>query len=363
MSTLVLGANGAVGFQVVKKLVDDGEAVIAVDIQTDELEKYFGNNDMVHIYWCNLNQALWVNHKNLLTINKTHTITSIINCAAIVDISKSYDETKFINMTLLPILIEIFKKTPMVHISSGSIYSEYDGIIDENLRIKSEKEMCSDYERTKIYAELAALNKYSVSPNLIILRPALIYGPRCGYLGASLASIGTMLSTVLTSTIGFTGGPRTNWVHCEDVARACIWCVDKLYENKGFNIYNVCDDVAHPFGNTVTQYMCLSGLDIKHKIKLPSPQTMKKFKRFIYNDYLPKVVNYPVSKLWDFTKHLNSLDGRLHVSVDKGMLPYLFNNTVFSNDKIKNAGFEIKHPNHHDMIQDTLDWYRTHNWI
>ena len=368
---IITGAAGAVGYEVVKILnsrcnnCDKEPLCIAIDLPGKEKDfdefkhvDYFG-------FDLGLEDPLLLD-LFLERLKIQYNIVGIINCAAIVDISKSFDELENVNYRLVKILHRKFEFEPFIHISSASIYKSSREEIDEFSPIKTIEECNSPYEETKVFAENFLKSNYRGTLKVAILRPALIYGPRAGFLGAALAAIPSMMKSIPGCRVGFKGGPKTNWVHCEDVARACVYLLDNFRIKKdksSFLKLNVADDVPYKFGDTINHYLKINGNRIKRRIPFPDRRFLNRIRLLIDNPITPMLLNVPVKLYWKMLKSLYLLEGRLNVSVDREFMPYLFEDMVFSNSLIKRYGFEFAWPDSRDAIPFIMDWYKENKWI
>ncbi len=354
MKILVTGAGGAVGSYVVEQLADKGHFVTATDLSEVSILPQLG----VQIYSADLTNMSYSDIKHLV---KGH--DAVINTAAIVDIGKGRRDVWPLNVYVTKKLAqaaseEFFCK--FIHISSGSIYAPSEKLIKEDYRVVSN----SPYEASKISSERAIKEiweKSSEDFTYTILRPALIYGPEAKFLGATLAAIPPILRTYGLTHVGVSGGPITNWVHAEDVARACIHAIDnEETDNKTFNI---ADDTPTPFGDTASDYMEAYGLKLKGRIPLPSIEVLRLLEPIINRNLTFSLINKPLAYAWKQVERLNFLNSKLSVKVDKEASPYIFHNTVFDTTSLKNTGFYLNWPNHKEAIPGVLNWYEDNNWI
>jgi nucleoside-diphosphate-sugar epimerase len=161
--------------------------------------------------------------------------------------------------------------------------------------------------------------------------------------------------------IGISGGPVTNWVHAEDVARACIHCID--CPDTDDKIFNIADDEPTPFGDTATDYMEAYGLYVLGRIPLPPIQFLRLMKPLIDRQTTFNLINKPLAYVWEQVQQLYSIDSKLSVKVDREVSPYIFHNTIFDTAAIKNTGFQLKWPSHKKAIPSVLKWYTKNNWI
>lgn len=370
MSVVVTGAAGAVGTYITEILASKGYTVIAIDLSGRQIPA--GKN--INPYSIDLTM---ISMQELMEICG-HNCKGIIHTAAIVDISKTKEEIWPLNVEatykLARAAVNLDKEyldkkyltskkeegtCKFIYISSGSIYSPSKFILNETSRTLA----TSAYEESKIQSETDIKNlqfHLNFFFNYSILRPALIYGPRARFLGAALAAVPSIIN-FLKLNIGFSGGPKTNWVHAEDVARAAIYCLENKSTNR--KIFNVADDTPTPFGNTISDYLTAAGLKSRLTIPLPSPSTLRLLEPVIEKNILWKITNTSLKILWKTICRSNRLLEDLAVQVDKEVTPYMYSDVIFDNSALKDTGFTFKWPSHKEAIPNVIDWYRKHEWI
>jgi len=337
MTILITGAAGAVGRYVVDLLARDRD-VICVDRQQSVM-KLSNKYSNVKSWW-----------QDILRLTETdlfkNKITRIIHVAANLSLDQTFQDVMKNNINPTKHLSEIARHRRLVFVSSGSIYESSNEEITESNKLHPS----NNYELGKIIEEQIVTSSSYYST---ILRPALIYGPRCKALGAAVATIPSLLKNGTGQTIGFTGGPKTNWVHAEDVARAAVYCLDK--ERTENEIYNVADDTPLSFGEMISAHIEASGQDIMFKVPLPSHNVLDRLRPFIDRDSTFRALNTILAKIW--TKP------EIKLQLERGASSYLFQDTVFSNQKIKDAGFKLKHPDPRISLPAVIEWYKTRGWI
>jgi nucleoside-diphosphate-sugar epimerase len=347
MSVLVTGAAGTVGNQIVKALTKKAFRVLAIDLPGSKILEH----EKVSVIKIDLSTA----EQPLINalVQKCHIV---INAAAIVDISRPKTELWPANVEIPKKLARAVEDQPycrIVHISSGSVYDSSRRAISESHPMNLQ----NAYEESKAESEKVIIQNCK---DWTILRPGLIYGPRARFLGATLAALPPLFSLIGKSTIGFTGGPRASWVHAEDVARAAIHCATstETYES----VYNVASN-APLFGDTISDYIKAYGLNIISKVDITKPSKLKRFKFLINRNINLKIINFYLNSLWKVVSYKENLDNSLSVKVDKEMLPYLFQDTVFDSSELKKTSFHYKHEKDIESILSVLRWYEKNSWI
>lgn len=357
---LVTGAGGAVGQFAVEESIARCNTVIATDLPGCIPQKF---KDHPGIVTLEVDLTTDKGFQELRELVFDLGADGIINTAAVVDIGQPWEVVEPVNVTLVRNLFELGVEalaSHFVHISSASIYTTRDN--ETHTYIESDPiSGTSPYEWSKVMSErlLESLAPTQQDMNITIVRPSLIYGPRCRFLGAALAAVPSLLSKVSQTTVGFTGGPKTNWVHCEDVARACVHLMFRE-DAPSLDVFNVCGISAPGFGDVITEHIQAYGLKTAVTIPLPPPKSLRLLKFVLTQDSLfDKVVNPTLQVLWGLFGEDQS---HLLVKVDKEAVPYAFNDTVFSSKALRETGFNCKW-SLVTGIRDAVGWYKRFNWI
>lgn len=290
---------------------------------------------------------------------------AVIHLAADLDIRKPYEAVKNINVD---VPVNLFKELAkrrgkvFVHFSSGSIY-DGDGILDESSPVRGK----SGYEKSKIESEkkLKELVSMPNAPKLVILRPALIYGPRGRFLASGVMVMPPILALLFGENLApkLWGGPRTNLVHAEDVARAAVFLFENADKVKSGDVFNVADDSPVGFGEVFDAAVAAYGLEGVFGFSLPSSKLMKPFKRIIDTATFFKVFDAPVDLLWWVIRKKYGIKVNFSARFEKEMATYFTKDTIFSNGKIKMLGFMLKYPDVRSGMKNVVKWYCDNNWI
>src|SRR5690606_25054649 len=148
---------------------------------------------------------------------------AVIHAAANVSLSESFAELRDDNVTFVEELYAAATRANaehFVHISCASVYRADHGVHTED----SDVEGFNGYEQTKIASEIV-LTKHANKADILpytIMRPALLYGPGCTSMAASMVTLPAILKGMISYLPGLSGGPRTNWCHIEDACDAVI---------------------------------------------------------------------------------------------------------------------------------------------
>jgi UDP-glucose 4-epimerase len=201
---------------------------------------------------------------------------------------------------------------------------------------------CNNYLKSKWQQEYLVMNlgKTNNFP-YAIMRPTTVYGPRCVY-GAGMLFLQLANMKVVACPSNFTF--RIPFVHVEDVCRAALF----LAENPDVKqeIFNLNDD-SHMGNDEFMKFMARENGHIF--IKIP-PLPIKRIQKLL----IP------------MARRVQALFRRFHLGtppLEAETLEYLGRDFVYSNEKLKKAGYIFKYPDARDGIRDTLAWYRQNGWL
>lgn len=363
---LVTGAGGTVGDYVVDELLKGGYEVIAVDLPGKHLKKRFGNPDNMVFVEGDLRDNKFVS--GCIFANNPD---AIIHTAALIDLSLPREELMKVNYEVVVSLYEAFKINGgkvFIHFSSCSIYNKTGNVRTETTKFLA----TSAYEESKIAAEQfladqAKENCADFCPAIMILRPSLIYGPANKFLAANYLAIAIILGELFRDSLPhLSGGPKTNLVHAEDVARAAVFLMEnqRIWQRGKARAFNVSDDSPWGFGDQLAAIQAACGNKILPiAFPLPSARIIGLFRNVYESPLFLKALNRGMAILWDYIIAKHGLKRKFTPAIDRGMTDYFGKNAVFSNKKIKEAGFVLLHPNFRKGILPVVQWYRARKWI
>jgi len=288
--------------------------------------------------------------------------TYVVHTAALIDIGLDYARLKPINVDAVGWLYEGARDEGVqgfVHFSSGSVYQTTSGLITEDTPLRAD----SAYEQTKIDSEalLQALARKG-GPGWVVLRPSLIYGPRGLRLAGPLPTLPPIIKLLSggTAMIGLAGGPRSNWVHAEDVARAAVFVMDRR-EAYG-EVFNVCDDTPLPFGEILGAAIRAYGFTTTANLPIPPKLVLRLLVPLLSTDAFFQLLNVGAGILWTVIRNRHDLTDDLVPHVDAATASYFVRDVVFSNAKLKELGWTVKHPDIRTAYSDVLRWYQDAGW-
>ena len=229
------------------------------------------------------------------------------------------------------------KVTKFVLISSAGVYG-----VPRAIPVYEEAALNPSnlYEQSKAEQEQAAIQVFKDSHiDLIILRPAPIYGPRNRY------GIGTILRMVALGQLPIISENMNTLVplvHVADVVGAALHLVAR--PTATCQIYNVVDD------STYRQYELFAYI---------APLLDAK----IFYTRLPLLPKWLLKSLaaWSEWKARNIT--HKEPKVERATIDLMYHDYWYSNAKLKATGYNFIYPDARIGLKDTVDWYKQHKWL
>jgi len=289
-------------------------------------------------------------------------VDAVIHTAAIVDISLRLAQLRPINVDAVESLYDAAAAAGVktfVHFGTGSVYAPQPRPVreDDPLLVRN------DYGVSKILSEELLRARAGQGPVASILRPSLIYGPRGRVLLNLFAALPPLVREVTTRVPRIVGGPQANFVHADDVAGAAIHLADHPQEHGA--VFNVANDEPTPFGVVITETLRAAGLRVGGpSVPLgPAVWLMRTVRPLIDREAVFALVNRGVRLAWSYEQRRYGLSGEFCPSIPREMLDFVSDDVVFANEKLKAAGYRLRHPTFLPSWRDTLRWFRDHRWI
>jgi nucleoside-diphosphate-sugar epimerase len=352
-TVLVTGAAGGVGRHVVRKALDAGLRVRAIDrVAATEVELHglFDPHEDVDWRYAELSAA------NLDAL--VDGCAAVVHTAALVSLSESYPELAGVNVELVRELYEAADRAGLehfVHFSCGAIYRPQSGLRSEDDPV----EPSNAFEQTKIDSE-EVLASTSGETHWTVLRPALIYGPHCAKMGASIATLPPLVRGFMPYLPGITGGPRTNWCYVEDAASAALWVLGN--EEAFERIFNVADDTPLGFGEVITSITEAYGLEVGPLVPFPNTALWTALSPLIDREWIFDLARQLLRGLWNRVQHQYELHSPLRPRVDRNALFYVEKDNILGADALKALGWKAKYIDFRQGIVETIRWYQDHGW-
>jgi len=345
---LVTGSCGFSGARLIDILLKKGWSVRATDLKTaprTALERF--GDDIAFV------AADFIEKESLKPAVKDMDV--VYHPAALFSYSAPIEVLRKVNVDGTKNLIETCidaKVGKMVMWSSVATYGTadkkwYSIPITEDQEFNPKIE--GKYDLTKREQEQTALgiykeNKFPIS----VIRPAPIYGPGSYY------GIYMLFRFVKQASLSIV--PRNMHkksiplAHVDDIARSAMY----LSDEKKFNgeVYNVSDD--NDLDMVQTLKFIAFNTDQRMKVIIPFP--MKPLK--------PLLKIFGIFSKWEAAHIRKKVNDKPQVpKIETDTIIYMFGNFHFSNQKLKEAGFQFKYPDRRIGLIEAINWYNQHGWL
>lgn len=221
---MVTGASGFLGGRLCHALVKQGachvKAFVRPSSSLDELP-----SSGVELVYGDLNDS-----DSLL--RAFHGCSAIFHCGAFVT-PWAPDPSKFftVNVDGLKNVANAVWKTStvkkLIYVSSFFALGPSDGKLADERQMHPGVSFCTEYERSKVFADTIALQEAKKGLPIVLTYPGVLYGPGKVTAGNSLAAlIIERCSGRLPGKLG-TGKDQFSFCHVDDVAQGCIAAMEK----------------------------------------------------------------------------------------------------------------------------------------
>ncbi|MBD3228912.1 MAG: NAD-dependent epimerase/dehydratase family protein [Candidatus Lokiarchaeota archaeon] len=365
-SALVTGAAGHCGAFMIRLLKEKGWHVVATDLKKDEqaklfqgAKKYFDKQFLGNILDSDdVFIAADLTKKETLEPIFNHEFDTIFSIASLYDYFALLDDLMRINVGGLKNLIELTLEKGNVdrflHWSTCGVYGQpkYEKDPESGLPLPSEETAPYDppnnYSTSKMEQE-KLLHQYYEENGLpiTIIRPAPIMGPYQTYGAFHVFYIQHVAGmTMIPLIFPKKHKPRMPCIHVEDLVRAAYFLATyKPHKKVLGEAFNVVHD--SPFEEDFIQ-LCADSMGLK-KYKIPV--------------WFPLYKIVAKLSLW-LGKYLENKARKRGVrsKIDVPMIGYVTHNYYFSNQKLKNLGFEFKY-DWEQATMNTINWYFENRWF
>ena len=244
-----------------------------------------------------------------------------------------------------------------VHMSTCMLYAPRQGIaLNEDAAIAPR----GPHGLSKQGAEAFLRGRGRDGPAWTILRAAPVYGRRGRHFAASLLAVGPLLRLGMPWIPRFEGGPMHTFVHAEDVARALLFLLAD--ERSAYGMYNVADEDAMSLGErightfdayglrTIGSGRTLGFLAPLAKAAARTPGSLRAF-------------DASVLTLWKAVVARYGLKPALRPRLDREAVTLLDDDLVIDCSRLRDLGFELRHPSFATGWAGVLRWYQAEGWV
>lgn len=364
-TALVTGASGHCGVFMVKLLKEKGWNVIATDLKPqkqDQLyqgaKKFFDEHFLSNILEDDDDVfiAADLTEKETLKPIFEYEFDTIFSIASLYDYFALLDDLMKINVggleNLIELAIEKGKIERFIHWSTCGVYGEPEYEKDEKgFPLPADETFPHDppnnYSISKSEQE-KLLRKYNDEYGFpfIIIRPAPIIGPYQSYGGFHTFFIQHVVgSTVIPSIFPKKKKLRMPSIHVEDLVRAAYFLANHDKKDVIGEAFNVVHE--EPYEEDFIQ-LCADTMGL-NRMRIPI--------------WFPLYKVVAKLALW-WGKYLENKARKRGVrsKIDVPMIKYVTHNYYFSNQKLRNLGFDFKY-SWDQAVVDTIDWYYESGWF
>jgi len=351
---VVDGAGGFIGGHVAEEFHSAGYRVRATDV---------AGADMAFL----AEQGIETGPSDLLDKDSLQTILAgadaVVHCAAAFDLALPLSTLMKVNVTGTSNLLEAClaeNVTRVIHLSTGGVYGiPTRAPVYENHPI----DPVDAYSVSKAGAEDVVVEFADRGIEYTMLRPTNVYGPRGRYTAGAMFPTLCILKERGTKIPRLTGGPLINMVHVEDVAGAVRFAVEN--DSAKGQAYNMAETEIYPAGDFFDLIIGLFSLPTRGSIKI-RPGLMNVMGRL--GMLLPEsLIIDPIRKMterqWEKIVEKHGLVPALKPALARDFMPFLIGPHAYSNEKLRNDGYEVRHPSLMESFPKVLKWYQDQRWV
>jgi nucleoside-diphosphate-sugar epimerase len=235
--------------------------------------------------------------------------------------------------------------------------------MNTQLTEQEELDSVNEYEQNQIEAEKIVLRDAAPGlPLVTVLRPGPIYGPGCKGGIASIATLPPLVKSLGPHYLPFSGGPKINMVHAEDVARAAVFLL--LHPRAFSEVFNLGDNTPMPFGAFINIAMENYGLEpLGPGVPYPPGTLLQSILPYLENDEIFSPLSRVGTLLWERMIRKQKLKATLDPQIDPETLSSGARDLLLDCGKLLGLGFKLKHPTFQKGWGKTMAWYVNQSWI
>lgn len=367
-TALVTGAKGHTGSFLVRRLLDDGYAVIATDLPPKERAVVMKKETVFRDDLAYLDVEAWAgvtfipgdltDKDSLRPLFEGDEVDVIFHPASLYDYFAQIGILRKINVgglrNLLEVIHEAYDTFPrFLHWSTCGVYGEPEYERDPETKAPLPADETAPYDPPNPYSiskkeqelllkELAAPDAFDIP--YTIIRPGPIYGPYQMYgMFHIFYMINKMGHFMRASVYPKHKRLMMPMIHVENLVNAAAFLATK--DEAIGEAYNVAED---PVTQEDWMEYCYHLLGVTYS-NIPIPWFLYKiFAKLIYN--------------WERRENKKARKWGIRPKIDLSMADYLTHQYYFSNAKLKALGFEFKY-GPLDGTRQTVEWYKEHGWL
>ncbi len=332
--SLVTGAAGFCGRYMVEHLAQSGAEVIATDLPGADAS-YTEDLKNVTFHPCDI-----LDKQNLKPLMKG--VKWVFHIAALFDYAASLRMNRRVNVFGTRNLCEAALAAEVERMVVWSSIGVYGTPRPEYIPVRegTPKKPNNNFDVSKREMEIA-VHDYIDEEGLpaVIIRPALMYGPRNLY---GVFSMVKMLASMPLPVVFEASSNRIPFVHVADVVNAALWlCRGHGTVGEAYNVVDNTSITSKEFATFVCNFL---GKEVT-SVNLPM-----------------FLVQQAAKKVGEFALLESKLTGR-RPRVEIDTLEYFTFDHFYSNVKLRQTGFKFSYPDVRVGLLETLDWYKQNEWL
>jgi len=351
-NVLITGAGGFLGTWLTQEFINAGHSVRAADLASADLSRHQSMG--AEPSTCDV-----TDRASLEAIATDMDI--VVHAAGIFDLSASPEVLWAVNRDGAQAMAEVAADkgaSRFIMISSTSVYGRNAIDVAED----APKNPTHDYDQSKWAGEEAAIEACTAHDlPYTVLRPTLIYGPGGRYgVANALALLALRAQNGLSKLPIAHGGPCGHHIHVEDVARAAVSL--STDDRAAGGIFNLADDSPLPAGELIRIFGEATGV----RITTPAlPWWLTRcfgiFKPLLRRFFVKE--NGKLLHLWKKLAQRKNMVIELQPRIDIDWVDFMFLHHSYDNGRLKELGFEFRHPDARVGIRETIAWYKQNRWL
>ncbi len=283
----------------------------------------------------------------------------VIHTAAMLDVGAPTTVLSEVNTDAVVALYDAAARAGakhFVHVSTAMIYAEGQGVLNEHSKIAPR----GPHGDTKYQGEVGLRECARRELPFTVLRAAPLYGRRGRHYTASLLVVGPVLRLMSPWLPRWNGGPKANFVHAEDVARALVFVLGRK-DCEG-EIFNVADEDRLTLGERLTETYRAYGLPTLPTGGLPRA-LLDRLGQFFQAELPYRALDNALLAAWKLVVLKHGLKPALRARLDREALTLLYDDLAIDSGKLRALGWNPRFPSFRVGWQQVLRWYQAERWV
>jgi nucleoside-diphosphate-sugar epimerase len=283
----------------------------------------------------------------------THVVHALVDARAHLD----YDALAPLNLHLSARVFEAARAVSarcVVFLSEARLYAPADRYVAEQGAVRpTDTAAQSLYDAEILLRGLA--NRSPDAPRLIVLRRTRLYGHREPLPEAPWWALPPVLAQYFELIPGVAGGPRSQWLHLDDLARAALH-VAALEGLERVSTFNVADDTPLTVGETFNLVIEAYGFPVGIKVPYPSPPVLSRALQLFDGPLVRAALDALLRRQWRTAA--GPTEREVIPSLGQAILWGLTEDLLVDNDRLKATGFSLRHPDSRQSLPEVFARYQ-----